>query len=255
MRTSIAILDFGSQYTQLIARRVREAHVYCELFPWDAPADDVSAIHPKGFILSGGPASVYVKGAPTLPPYLFETNLPILGICYGMQLLTYALGGGVNPSTDREFGSAQVETLLSNPLFSDLKFQVWMSHGDRITQLPPGFVTLARSANSPYAAIGDLSRKYYGLQFHPEVKNTEGGAEILRRFVSDVCGCKPDWTPASIIEETVDHIRVKVGGERVLAAVSGGVDSSVAAALVHQAVGDQLVAIFVDTGLLRKDEP
>ncbi|KAF0107568.1 MAG: GMP synthase (glutamine-hydrolysing) [Anaerolineaceae bacterium] len=255
MTDSIAILDFGSQYAQLIARRVREAHVYCELFPWDAPREKILALQPRGFILSGGPASVYAEGAPTLPGWALESGLPILGICYGMQLLTHTLGGKVNPSAEREYGPASVETLLSNPLLSALSFPAWMSHGDRITELPPGFVALAKSANSPCAAMGDPARKYYGLQFHPEVKHTEGGAKILRRFVVEVCGCAPDWTPASIIEESIARVRAQVGGERVLAAVSGGVDSSVAAALVHQAVGDQMAAVFVDTGLLRKDEP
>ncbi len=255
MTDSIAVLDFGSQYAQLIARRVREAHVYCELFPWDAPAETVLALQPRGFILSGGPASVYAEGAPTLPGYVLDSGLPVLGICYGMQLLTHTLGGKVNPSQEREYGSAIVETLLSNPLLSALSFPVWMSHGDRITELPPGFTALARSANSPYAAMGDFARHYYGLQFHPEVKHTEGGAEILRRFAVEVCGCAPDWTPESIIEASVARVREQVGGERVLAAVSGGVDSSVAAALVHRAVGDQLVAVFVDTGLLRQGEP
>jgi GMP synthase (glutamine-hydrolysing) len=255
MTDSVAILDFGSQYAQLIARRVREAHVYCELFPWDAPAEKVLALHPKGFILSGGPASVYAEGAPTLLPYVIESGLPILGLCYGMQLLTYSLGGEVAHATEREYGPASVQTLIPNSLLPDCSYPVWMSHGDRIMRPPEGFATIARSDNSPFAAMADPARKYYGLQFHPEVKHTPDGAEILRRFVVEVCGCAPDWTPASIIEASVTRIREQVGSERVLAAVSGGVDSSVAAALVHQAVGDQLVAVFVDTGLLRKDEP
>ena len=255
MHNSIAILDFGSQYAQLIARRVREAHVYCELFPWDAFAEKVLALLPKGFILSGGPSSVYAEGAPTLPGYIIESGLPILGICYGMQLLTHTLGGKVNPSTEREYGRAFVESSVSSLIVSEKSFQAWMSHGDRITELPPGFISLAKSANSPYAAMGNLSRKYYGLQFHPEVNHTEGGAEILKHFAMDVCGCAPDWTPASIIEESVGRIQSQVGGERVLAAVSGGVDSSVAAALVHKAIGDQQMAVFLDTGLLRQGEP
>lgn len=255
MIDSLAILDFGSQYAQLIARRVREAHVYCELFPWDAPAEEVLALQPKGFILSGGPASVYAKGAPTLPGYVLEIGLPVLGICYGMQLLAHALGGKVDPSKGREYGNATVESLVASPIVASQSFQAWMSHGDRITQMPPGFVALARSDNSPVAAMGNLSRNYFGLQFHAEVRNTEGGAEILRRFAVEVCNCAPGWTPASIIEESVSRVRAQVGGERVLAAVSGGVDSSVAATLVHRAIGDQLVAVFVDTGLLRKGEP
>ena len=255
MQNSIVVLDFGSQYAQLITRRVREAHVYCELFPWDAPAGQVLALQPKGFILSGGPASVYAEGAPTLPSYVLDSGLPVLGLCYGMQLLTHSLGGQVDPSPEREYGSATVETLMPNSLLPSSTFPVWMSHGDRITRLPEGFAALARSDNSPLAAMADPQRKYFGLQFHPEVKHTPDGPAILRRFVTEICGAQPDWTPESIIEQSVRHIREQVGGERVLAAVSGGVDSTVAAALVHRAVGDRLVAVFVDTGLLRRDEP
>ncbi len=254
MHDSIAILDFGSQYAQLIARRVREAHVYCELFPWDAPVSDVLALKPKGFILSGGPASVYAEGAPTLPRYVLEAGRPILGICYGMQLLTHALGGKVSPSAEREYGPAVVEVLLPGPLLPFSSFAVWMSHGDRVTQLPPGFTAIARSPNSPCAVMADEERRYYGLQFHPEVQHTPLGAEILRRFVIDICRCAPTWTPNSIIETSVARVREQLGAERALAAVSGGVDSTVAAALVHRAVGDQLTAIFVDTGLLRQGE-
>ncbi|MBN2388668.1 MAG: glutamine-hydrolyzing GMP synthase [Anaerolineales bacterium] len=255
MPNSIAILDFGSQYAQLIARRVREAQVYCELFPWDTPAGAVLAIRPQGFILSGGPASVYAAGAPTLPPYVLESGLPVLGLCYGMQLLAYNLDGQVDPAPEREYGLATVKTLEPNPLLPDGAFPAWMSHGDRITRLPQGFAIIARSDNSPFAAMADLQRRYYGLQFHPEVKHTPDGPAMLRSFVIEICGCRPDWTPASIIEQSVERIRAQVGEERVLAAVSGGVDSSVAAALVHRAVGDQLVSVFVDTGLLRQGEP
>ena len=254
MHTSIAILDFGSQYAQLIARRVRECHVYCELFPWDAPAEAVLAISPKGFILSGGPASVYAEGAPHLQQFILDSGLPILGICYGMQALTRALGGEVDPSSEREYGPAEIETLIPGKFLSGLS-RVWMSHGDRITRMPPGFVALARSGNSPIAAMGHFERKYFAVQFHPEVHHTPNGIELLRYFALEICGCAPDWTPGSIIQESCDRIRLQVGKERVLAAISGGVDSSVAAALVQQAVGDQLVAVFVDTGLLRKDEP
>ncbi len=253
MNDSIAILDFGSQFAQLIARRVREAQVYCELFPWDAPPEQIMALAPKGFILSGGPSSAYEPGAPFVPDFVLASAKPVLGICYGMQALTVALGGQVDPSSEREYGYAEIESLLSNPLISSLS-TVWMSHGDRITRMPEGFVALARSGNSPYAAMGDFERNYYGVQFHPEVHHTPNGIELLRHFAVDICGASPDWTPASIIEESVSRIRAQVGGERVLAAVSGGVDSSVAAALVHKAVGDQLVAVFVDTGLLRKGE-
>jgi GMP synthase (glutamine-hydrolysing) len=253
MPNSLAILDFGSQYAQIIARRVREAQVYCELFPWDAPPEQILSIQPKGFILSGGPRSVYEKDAPFIQKFILESGLPILGICYGMQALTHALGGQVDPSAQREYGPAEIEPLLSTPLLSALS-KVWMSHGDRITKMPEGFVALARSGNSPYAAMGDFQRNYFGVQFHPEVHHTPNGIELLRQFALDVCRVQPDWTPASIIEEAVTRVRAQVGGTRVLAAVSGGVDSSVAAALVHKAIGDQLICVFVDTGLLRKNE-
>lgn len=251
---SIAILDFGSQYAQLIARRVREVQVYSELFPWDAPAEIVLALNPKGFILSGGPASVYEPGAPYIPAYVLESRLPILGICYGMQALTHALGGKVASSTEREYGPAELETGFENPLLPCGVRPVWMSHGDRIEAPPPGFSTLARSANSPIAVMGDLERGYFGVQFHPEVHHTPGGIDILRRFVLDICRVHPEWTPESIITEGVDRVRRQVGGEPVISAVSGGVDSSVATAMVQRAVGDQLMAVFVDTGLLRQGE-
>jgi GMP synthase (glutamine-hydrolysing) len=254
MTNSIAILDYGSQYAQLIARRVREQQVYCELFPWDAPAEKIMSIQPQGFILSGGPRSAYEPDAPYIQPFILESRLPILGICYGMGALTQALGGRVAPSTEREYGPATVETLIPNPLLPGGSFPVWMSHGDRMETVPPGFQVIARSGNSPIAAMADPARKYYGIQFHPEVHHTPGGAEMLRHFVLDICRIQPDWTPQSIIESSVARIRQQVGSERVLAAVSGGVDSSVAAALVHRAVGDQLVAVFVDTGLLRQGE-
>lgn len=251
---TIVVLDFGSQYAQLIARRVREANVYSELFPWDAPLERVMALDPKGFILSGGPASVYEEGAPQVPAYVLQSGLPVLGICYGMQALTFVLGGKVAPSVSREYGPAQIETTISNDLVPPGTHRVWMSHGDRIEALPPGFTSLARSANSPVAAIGDRERRYYGVQFHPEVRHTPMGPELLRRFVVDVCGAKPEWTPESIITSSIERIRSQVGDQRVLSAVSGGVDSSVATALVQRAVGDQLVSVFVDTGLLRKAE-
>ena len=250
---SIAILDFGSQYAQLIARRVREAQVYCELFPWDAPIGQILSIAPQGFILSGGPRSAYEPGAPYVQDFIFKTGLPILGICYGMQAMTHALGGEVYPSASREYGFAEIEALVDSPLVASLS-KVWMSHGDKVTRLPEGFVALARSGNSPFAAMGDLRRKYFGVQFHPEVHHTPKGYKLLRHFAIDICGIRPNWTPASIIESAVARIRDQVGRGRVLAAVSGGVDSTVAAALVHRAIGDQLVAVFVDTGLMRKDE-
>jgi len=251
---SIAILDFGSQYAQLIARRVREVCVYSELFPWDTPQKQVMALQPKGFILSGGPASVYETEAPQVPTYVLESSLPILGICYGMQALTHALGGRVAASAEREYGQAQIETVGENILFKPGQQPVWMSHGDRIEAPPPGFIALARSSNSPVAAMGDLKRQYYGLQFHPEVQHTPGGVEIIRRFVIEVCRAHPEWNSESIISTTMEKIRSQVGNSLALSAVSGGVDSSVATAMVQRAVGDQLVAVFVDTGLLRQGE-
>jgi len=254
MHESIAILDYGSQYAQLIARRVREMSVYSALFPWDTPAEEVLTIKPKGFILSGGPASVYDASAPQLPEYMLESQVPILGVCYGMQVLTHALQGRVARSQEREYGSVQLTAAESNPLLPTGSYPVWMSHGDRIEVPPPGFAVLARSENSPIAAIGDQENGYYGVQFHPEVHHTPNGAEILHRFVVDICHITPDWTPASIIEESVVNIRARVGDSPVLSAVSGGVDSSVATAMVQRAIGDQLIAIFVDTGLLRAGE-
>lgn len=254
MTGSIAILDFGSQYSQIIARRIREAQVYCELFPWDAPAEQIQSIQPFGYILSGGPASVYEPEAPLLPDYVLESGKPILGICYGMQALTHALGGKVAPSGQREYGLASIATELANPLIPVGVQDVWMSHGDRIETPPPDFSILSRSANSPVAAIGDLVHKRFGVQFHPEVHHTPGGKEILRRFVLGVCGCIPDWTAESIITQAVERVQTQVGDQRVLSAVSGGVDSSVATALVQRAVGEQLATVFVDTGMLRQGE-
>jgi GMP synthase (glutamine-hydrolysing) len=254
MANAIAILDFGSQYTQLITRRIRELQVYSELFSWDTPVERVKAINPCGIILSGSPYSVYQPGAPTLPPYVLESGLPVLGICYGMQLLTHNLGGRVGAAREREYGPAVLEAARPNALIPSGSQPVWMSHGDRIEALPPNFTALATSPNSPFAAMGDPSDRIFGVQFHPEVHHTPGGKEVLRRFVVDICGAVQEWTPQSIITDQVEHIRQQVGGERVLSAVSGGVDSSVATALVHRAIGDQLVAVFVDTGMLRQGE-
>ncbi len=254
---AIAILDFGSQYTQLIARRVRENGVYCEILPYDAPLSTVERLNPKGFILSGGPASVYERGAPSLPPYPLEWGLPILGICYGMQLLAQALGGRVAPAKRREYGPAELFVKeIESPLFAGLPFSqmVWMSHGDHVDELPPGFTALASTANSPLAAIGNQERRIYGLQFHPEVIHTTYGREIFRNFLYRVCGCQGTWTPASFIEESVKRIREEVGTGRVICALSGGVDSAVTATLVGRAVGEQLTSIFVDHGLLRQGE-
>ncbi len=257
MDNGLAILDFGSQYTQLIARRVREAHVYCELFPWDAPPEEVLALKPRGFIFSGGPASVYAAGAPRLPDYVLAQSVPVLGICYGMQLLAHRLGGRVAPAARREYGPAEVTLTADVPLLFPLSSdpRVWMSHGDRIEAVPPGFEVLAHSTNSPVAAMGDLERRLYGLQFHPEVVHTVRGREILRCFAVEVCGCVPDWTPAAFIEQAVAAIRAQVGTGRIVCGLSGGIDSAVTAMLVHRAVGDQLTCIFVNTGLLRRGEP
>jgi len=254
MSNSIAILDFGSQYSQLIARKLREANICCELFAWDAPEETIEALQPSGYILSGGPRSVYEPDAPFIQKFILEAGKPILGICYGMQALTDAFGGKVSPSADREYGKAEVKADRNNVLLPENQFQVWMSHGDRVTKLPEGFRSIGTSENSLYAAIADPRRKIFGLQFHPEVNHTIHGREILANFAIKVCGVTPSWTPESIIEKSIAAIRAQVGDQRVLAAVSGGVDSTVAAALVYKAIGDQLSSIFVDTGCLRKNE-
>ena len=263
MSDTIVILDFGSQYTQLIARRVRELHVYCEILPHDAPRDAILRLNPRGIILSGGPNSVYDPGAPALSPFLLDLDLPMLGICYGMQLLAYHLGGRVERSTQREYGHATVHIDRAEPLFSNLEslrdapqspISVWMSHGDQIIALPEGFTALAHSDSCSFAAMADPARKIYALQFHPEVAHTPQGLDILRHFLCDVCGCAGDWTPAAFIASAVEQIRARVGAARILCALSGGVDSTVAAALVGRAVGEQLVCVFVDHGLLRAGE-
>jgi GMP synthase (glutamine-hydrolysing) len=254
---TIVILDFGSQYSQLIARRVREAHVYCELFHYDAPAEEVLALKPQGFILSGGPNSVYGPGAPQLPEYVLASGQPVLGICYGMQLLAHNLGGKVAPASRREYGPALLQiTDLGCPLFQEVPFalQVWMSHGDRIEKLPSGFVVVAQTDNSPVAAMAHPGRRLFGLQFHPEVVHTPHGADIIRNFLFQVCGSHGTWTPAHFISQSVRSIRRQVGEGRVLCALSGGVDSAVVATLVHEAIGEQLTCIFVDHGLLRQNE-
>jgi GMP synthase (glutamine-hydrolysing) len=254
---SVVILDFGSQYSQLITRRVREIGVYCEMFPHDATWDDVKGLAPKGVILSGGPNSVYAEGAPQLPDWVLEKDLPTLGICYGLQLLARALGGTVEPGTRKEYGPASIDIDRASGeamLFSDLPNQlnVWMSHGDHVATVPDGFAKIATSPNSPVAAMekGHLC----GIQFHPEVNHTEHGTDILRNFLVKVAGCRPTWSSESFIDEAVEAIRTQVGEGRVLLALSGGVDSSVVAALIHKAVGDQLTPVFVNNGLLRKGE-
>lgn len=251
---TLVILDYGSQYTQLITRLVRDQSVFCEQLPWNANQSTVEDLNPKGIILSGGPASIYSPDAPKLPSYLLTLGIPLLGICYGMQALTHALGGEVIPASDKEYGQSVLEVSMDNLLLPEGSHMVWMSHGDRIKKLPPGFVTLAKTENSPVAAMGEPIRQVYGVQFHPEVKNTPIGEEIIRKFLFDICRVNPGWTPESIIDQSIDHIRNQVGSSRALSAASGGVDSSVATALVYKAIGTQLDAVFVDTGLLRKDE-
>jgi GMP synthase (glutamine-hydrolysing) len=256
MTSTIIILDFGSQYTQLIARRVRELHVYSELFPHDASREEIARLNPRGIILSGGPASVYDPGAPALPDCVLDLDVPVLGICYGMQLLARRLGGRVEKSERREYGHATIHVDRAESLFSNLPspLSVWMSHGDQIAALPEGFFALAHSETCPIAAMAHPARKIYALQFHPEVAHTPQGLDLLRRFVFDVCGCAGDWTPAAFISATLAQIRARVGAARVLCALSGGVDSTVTATLVGRALGAQLVCVFVDHGLLRADE-
>lgn len=257
-REAIAILDFGSQYSQLIARRVREAHIYCELFPYDAPAEEVLALQPRGLILSGGPNSVYEPDAPQLPGYVLASGLPVLGICYGMQLLAHNLEGKVAPAQSREYGPADVAITDSDcVLFFQIPspLAVWMSHGDRIEALPSGFTAVGQTSNSPIAAIADRKRCLYGLQFHPEVVHTPRGGDILRNFLYGVCGLNGTWTAAHFVSEAVTAIRQQVGTGQVLCALSGGVDSAVVATLAHRAVGNQLTCVFVDHGMLRQDEP
>ena len=253
---TVVVLDFGSQYSMLIARRVRECHVYCEILPYNAPAEQVAKLNPRGFILSGGPASVYEPSAPMAPAYIYESGVPILGICYGMQALTHQLGGKVSSGLKREYGHAVLrQNVVDHPIFKGLPLEmpVWMSHGDEISEAPPGFSSLAYTDNAPVAVLGN-DRGIIGLQFHPEVSHTPNGADILKNFLYEVCGCKGTWTPASFITEATDRIRDQVGGGKVICALSGGVDSAVTAALVQKAIGDQLTCIFVDNGLLRREE-
>lgn len=255
----ILILDFGSQYTQLIARRVREAHVYCELHPFDMDPATIRDFAPKGIILSGGPKSVYQDGAPRIDGALFELGIPVLGICYGMQLMSRHFGGEVVPAGKREFGHANVAAAgtpgpLFDGFFAEGKSSVWMSHGDHVDKVPAGFEVVAETTNAPVTAIQDVARRLYGVQFHPEVNHTPRGDLLLDTFVRKICGCGGDWTPGHIIDDALERIRRQVGGEGVILGLSGGVDSSVAAALIHRAIGDQLTCVFVDTGLLRLGE-
>ena len=260
----ILILDFGSQYTQLIARRVREARVYCEILPYDVPDAEVYAFQPKGIILSGGPESVTAAGTPRAPQAVFELGVPVLGICYGLQTMAAQLGGAVASSAKREYGYAQVRVRSHSRLLGEIEDQtsptgdglldVWMSHGDCVSTLPPGFQAIAETDHAPLAGIADEVRHFYGLQFHPEVTHTRQGVRILSRFVHEICGCAALWTPSHIITDSIARIRAQVGTDEVLLGLSGGVDSAVVAALLHRAIGDQLVCVFVDNGLLRLHE-
>lgn len=257
MTETIAILDFGSQYTMLIARRVRELNVYCEIFSPRVTRGEIERLHPRGIILSGGPASVYDEGAPRIPEFLLNTDIPVLGICYGMQLLAYQLGGRVERAPHREFGPARVRVTRPVSFLADLPLEqnVWMSHGDSVLALPPGFEKLAESDTCQFAAVMNPARRIYALQFHPEVAHTPEGKKILRYFLYEICRCAGDWTPRAFVESSVEQIRARVGGERVLCALSGGVDSMVAASLIERAVGSQLTCVFIDHGLLRQGEP
>lgn len=256
----ILILDFGAQYIQLIARRVREAGVYCEIRPYDLSLDAIRSFEPKGLILSGGPATVTEDHTPRPDARLFELGVPVLGICYGMQCMADALGGSVETSPKREYGHANIKLTDHGELFRPIResgtrdFDVWMSHGDKVIHAPDGFVASGATDNSPLAAISDDNRRFYGVQFHPEVTHTLYGPEIIMSFVHQICGCGSEWTPGNIIDDAVRTIRERVGGDRIVLGLSGGVDSSVVAALLHRAVGDQLTCIFVDTGLLRLHE-
>jgi len=260
----ILILDFGSQYTQLIARRVREIGVYCEIYPWDVEDAEISAFHANGIILSGGPETVTGSSAPRAPAVVFDCGVPVLGICYGMQTMAAQLGGAVETSEHHEYGYAQVRARGHSRLLTDIEdhtspegyglLDVWMSHGDRVTELPPGFKVIASTDSAPIAAMADDERGYYGIQFHPEVTHTHQGGRILQRFVLELCGCEALWTPDHIVESSITSIRAQVGSGKVLLGLSGGVDSSVVAALLHKAIGDQLVCVFVDNGLLRYRE-
>lgn len=254
----ILILDFGSQVTQLIARRVREAHVYCELHPYDMPLAEIRAFKPKGIILSGGPNSVYDSDYQA-DTGIFALSVPVLGICYGMQFMAHHLGGAVSPGDQREFGYAQVKTIDSDftrDIFDEAPhlLDVWMSHGDKVSQLPDGFRTIGETPSCPIAMMENVAKHFYGIQFHPEVTHTKQGRALINRFVLDICGARPGWTMPNYIEEAVEKIRAQVGNDEVILGLSGGVDSSVAAALIHRAIGDQLTCVFVDHGLLRLNE-
>ncbi len=256
-RETIVVIDFGSQYSMLIARRVRDCHVYCELVPYDAPWERIASLNVKGFILSGGPASVYDTGAPLAPSYTYESGLPILGICYGTQVIAHQLGGFVSLGSKHEYGHAVLHISDEDcPLFAGLppSFPVWMSHGDEILEVPAGFKALAYSGNSPFAVVGN-DTNIFGLQFHPEVVHTPQGKNIFQNFLFGICGCRGDWTPANFVAEAVDKMQRQVGNGRVICALSGGVDSAVTATIVHRAIGNNLTCLFINNGLLRREEP
>ncbi len=252
----ILILDFGSQYTQLIARRVRELGVYSEIKPYNFPLAEIRKLAPKGIIFSGGPASVYRRRAPLVDQQIFDWDVPILGICYGLQLICHLLGGKVLPAEQREYGLAELTILQADPLLANIndRSRVWMSHGDRVVEMPAGFVSIGATANSPFGIIRHETKKIYGLQFHPEVAHTAQGSLILRNFLYQIAGCQGLWTPQSFVSQAVEKIQRQVGSEKVICALSGGVDSSVAALLVHRAIGDQLTCVFVNNGVLRQHE-
>ncbi len=252
----ILILDFGSQYTQLIARRIRELGVYSEIKSAYTPFDEIAALQPAGIVLSGGPRSVYEERAPSADKRLFELGIPVLGLCYGQQLIAHLLGGKVQATTEREYGLAEMEIVQQDAIFQGVEAhtRVWMSHGDAVIAMPTGFVALAQTSNAPLAAFGNLEQSIYGLQFHPEVTHTAQGTQVLKNFVFNVCHCRATWSPKNLIAWTVQALRERIGQEHVLCALSGGVDSAVAAALVHRAIGRQLHCVFVDHGLLRKNE-
>ncbi|MBJ6977889.1 glutamine-hydrolyzing GMP synthase [Luteimonas sp. MC1895] len=261
-RDKILILDFGAQYTQLIARRVRELGVYCEIWAWDHDPSEIAAYGARGIILSGGPESTTADGAPVAPQEVFDSGLPLLGICYGMQTMAKQLGGETEAADAREYGHAEVTLVAADSLFGDLRdhlglpprLDVWMSHGDHVSKAPPGFTVTAKTDRVPVAAFADEDRRWYGVQFHPEVTHTKSGQALLRRFVVDICGCETLWTAEQIIEDQIARVREQVGTDEVILGLSGGVDSSVVAALLHRAIGDQLTCVFVDTGLLRWQE-
>lgn len=252
----IVILDYGSQYTQLIARRIREQQVFSEIVRFDTTAEKLRENMPQGIILSGGPNSVFEEGAPGIDPEIFTLGVPVLGVCYGMQLMSQTLGGKVVPGESREYGKTEVTTVPDSDLFAGLpeRFVVWMSHGDRVAEIPAGFRTSATSAGCPYAAIRDEKRRFYAFQFHPEVVHTQHGAQIIGNFLFKVCGCRADWKLSTWIDDTVERLRAQIGGEEVVLGLSGGVDSSVVAVLLHRAIGRRLHCIFVDNGLLRAGE-